>query len=89
MNQNLPPLLNRLLELEARLSPPYSSGAVAARPTAVTIREAIDEIVKLSSLNAELLAALEKIAAGEGYYGAQAAEYKQIARAAIAKAKGE
>jgi len=29
--------------------------------------------------------ALEKIAAGDGYYGAQAFEYKAIARAALAK----
>jgi hypothetical protein len=28
--------------------------------------------------------ALERIAVGEGYYGAQAAEYKAIARAALA-----
>lgn len=31
--------------------------------------------------------ALQKIAAGEGYYGAQAREYKQIAKAAIAAAR--
>jgi len=36
----------------------------------------------------DLLAALQAIANGEGYYGAQAAEYKAIARAAIAKATG-
>ena len=36
---------------------------------------------------AELLTALKQIANGEGYYGAQAAEYKAIARAAIAKAE--
>lgn len=34
----------------------------------------------------DLLAALQAIANGEGYYGAQAREYKDIARAAIAKA---
>lgn len=31
--------------------------------------------------------ALQRIAAGEGYYGAQAREYKNIARAAIAAVK--
>lgn len=31
-----------------------------------------------------LLEALKKISAGEGYYGLQAREYKQIARAALA-----
>jgi hypothetical protein len=29
--------------------------------------------------------ALEKIAAGDGYYGMQAREYKEIARAALAR----
>ena len=33
--------------------------------------------------------ALEKIASGDGVYGAQAHEYKQIARAALAKADGD
>lgn len=32
--------------------------------------------------------ALQQIAAGTGYYGEQAREYKQIAQAAIAQAKG-
>ncbi len=36
----------------------------------------------------ELMAALKKIAAGDGVYGVQAHEYKQIARQAIAKAEG-
>lgn len=31
--------------------------------------------------------ALQQIAAGDGYYGAQAREYKQIAQAALASAK--
>lgn len=34
----------------------------------------------------ELMEALRKIAAGEGYYGLQAREYKDIAKAAIASA---
>jgi hypothetical protein len=37
----------------------------------------------------DLLAALKKIANGEGYYGAQAREYKEIAAIAIAKAEGK
>jgi len=36
----------------------------------------------------DMLEALEAIANGEGTYGAQAHEYKQIARAAISKATG-
>jgi hypothetical protein len=36
----------------------------------------------------DMYEALERIAAGEGVYGAQAHEYKQIARAAIIKARG-
>ena len=36
----------------------------------------------------EMLEALQAIANGEGVYGAQAHEYKQIARAAISKATG-
>jgi len=34
-----------------------------------------------------LRTALEKIKAGEGYYGAQAAEYKHIATVALVQAK--
>lgn len=37
----------------------------------------------------DMLEALKAIAAGEGYYGAQAAEYKAIAKAAVAKAGGK
>ena len=39
--------------------------------------------------NARLRAALQKISAGEGYYGEQAREYKYIARAALAQKGGE
>lgn len=44
---------------------------------------------RLRETNAELLEALKQIANGEGAYGAQAHEYKQIARDAIARAEGE
>ncbi len=37
----------------------------------------------------EAVEALEKIASGEGCYGAQAFEYKKIARAALATIRGE
>lgn len=37
----------------------------------------------------QLLEALKQIANGEGVYGAQAGEYKAIARAAIAAAEGD
>ena len=40
---------------------------------------------KLQSQNADLVAALQEIANGEGYYGQQAREYKLIARAALTK----
>ena len=45
------------------------------------------KIQRLAKVNEDLLEALKKIDAGEGVYGAQAHEYKQIARAAIAAAK--
>lgn len=42
-----------------------------------------------SQVNAQQIyhEALQQIAAGDGYYGAQAREYKQIAQAALASAK--
>ena len=55
-----------------------------------------DWIASCGPRNAHLIAAapdlyeaLEKIATGDGVYGDQAYEYKQIARAALAKARGE
>lgn len=39
-----------------------------------------------SGREAQLAAALEKIAGGDGYYGSQAREYKNIARAALGQA---
>jgi len=42
-------------------------------------------IVRACNHHAELVAALKRIASGEGYYGAQAAEYKQIARDVLSK----
>jgi hypothetical protein len=48
-----------------------------------TIEQATAHIEKQKEHNANLTDALIKIAAGEGYYGAQAREYKNIARAAI------
>lgn len=42
----------------------------------VLLRQAADEIHRLTS-------ALKFIAAGEGFYGAQAAEYKRVAEAAL------
>lgn len=50
--------------------------------------EWLDELQRRAKAHDDLLAALESIANGEGYYGDQAAEYKAIARAAIAKATG-
>jgi hypothetical protein len=43
-------------------------------------------LVTAVNCHQELLDALRKIAAGEGYYGLQAREYKDIAKAAIASA---
>ena len=40
---------------------------------------------ELKTENARLRAALQKISAGEGYYGEQAREYKDIARATLAQ----
>jgi DNA repair exonuclease SbcCD ATPase subunit len=56
---------------------------------ATTIRDVAAMGRRWHAINAELLAALGAIANGEGYYGEQARGYKQIARAAIAKAEGE
>ncbi len=47
------------------------------------------KIAKLRGQNAALREALGKIAAGDGIYGAQAHEYKQIARAAQAKRQAQ
>lgn len=47
------------------------------------------ETARLIAAAPDLLKALEEIANGDGIYGAQAHEYKQIAHAAIAKAKGD
>lgn len=44
-------------------------------------------IVKACNAHDDLVHALQAIANGDGIYGAQANEYKQIARAALAKAK--
>lgn len=41
-------------------------------------------LVTAINCHEELLAALRKIASGEGYYGLQAREYKDIAKAAVA-----
>lgn len=41
-------------------------------------------LVTAINCHEELMEALRKIAAGEGYYGLQAREYKDIAKAAIA-----
>jgi len=43
-----------------------------------------DRDARLVKAAPQLLAALKEIASGEGYYGAQAREYKEIAKAAIA-----
>lgn len=48
-----------------------------------TIEDAEKHIEKQKNTNATLTDALIKIAVGDGYYGAQAREYKNIARAAI------
>ena len=48
-----------------------------------------DELTRLRAQNAALVEALEKIANGDGVYGAQAHEYKQIARAALAQAESD
>lgn len=42
------------------------------------------ELDTLRAKNAEVVTSLEKIAVGDGVYGAQAHEYKQIARATLA-----
>jgi hypothetical protein len=43
-----------------------------------------DRDARLVKAAPQLLDALKEIANGEGYYGAQAREYKEIAKAAIA-----
>ncbi len=53
------------------------------------IEDLLKEANALARENRIFERALKEIADGEGIYGAQAYEYKQIARAAIAKAKGE
>lgn len=45
-------------------------------------------IVKACNAHDELVEALTRIANGDGVYGAQAHEYKTIARAALAKLDG-
>jgi hypothetical protein len=49
------------------------------------MRKALDAATPYTAAP-ELIEALKQIANGEGYYGAQAREYKEIARAALAKA---
>ncbi len=44
-----------------------------------------ERIASLEADKAKLIAALEKIASGEGVYGKQAFEYKEIARAVLAE----
>ena len=44
-------------------------------------------LVTASNCHEELMDALRKIAVGEGYYGLQAREYKDIAKAAIVSVK--
>jgi hypothetical protein len=46
-------------------------------------------IVTACNHHDELVAALKRIASGEGYYGAQAAEYKQIARDVLSELEAE
>lgn len=47
------------------------------------IDQILSESAALRAENARLREALEKIAAGDGVYGQQAGEYKEIARAAL------
>lgn len=49
---------------------------------------AMERANSLKLENDRLRAALEEIAHGEGYYGAQAREYKDIAKAALAPRQG-
>lgn len=64
-------------------------------PYADTRLDAVDELREAADLIdcwvgrwREQREALERIANGDGYYGAQAREYKQIARAALGKEAG-
>lgn len=50
--------------------------------------ETCEANARLIAAAAEMLEALKQIARGEGYYGAQAREYKEIAALAIQKAEG-
>lgn len=45
---------------------------------------AAERLERLTTERDVLRAALNRIALGDGYYGAQAREYKQVARAALA-----
>ena len=51
--------------------------------TAALLREADRRLSTLQRSADQMREALERIAAGDGVYGAQAHEYKQIARAAL------
>jgi len=59
--------------------------------TGKTDKDAIeaDANARLIAAAPDMLEALEKIASGDGVYGAQAGEYKRIAREAIVQATGE
>ncbi len=59
-----------------------------AKENAALIVSAPQQASRIASLEADkskLIAALEKIASGEGVYGKQAFEYKEIARAVLAE----
>lgn len=62
---------------------PAENTAPNLRRLADALEAATPATEALRARIAELEAALRRISAGEGYYGAQAAEYKAIARAAL------
>ena len=64
---------------------PENDGAYRAEMAALNRDNVDQQLLRARAENARLRAALQKISAGEGYYGEQAREYKDIARAALAQ----
>lgn len=75
-----------IVERETRIALKSDGETIAYMAMGIHEGEWAVRIATAINCHEELMDALRKIAAGEGYYGLQAREYKDIAKAAVASA---